>query len=307
MRNVDHAERPIPRAASSSCGSSRAARRAPEQHERVGEQRQHEPGAEEAVDRRQRSTPSGLEQVLHAPARAERRDRQVGADVARDDQRQRRQHRPHAPPGQVRAGREPGQRQRERDARRGRPPTASPRLARAGGASDRARRVPGEAARLSPTTIGQVRPAAAPSARDRGDAQRSAARRRRAARRGRRPAGAPATGGWRGRRGRRGHYRAPVSSHQLERALQVVEVRRGRCPAAGCPPAARDAGRRGTPAATGTPWSLREVLLRLGREHEARRTPAPRPCLSLLSRMPTPATLTSEPGRRPAGSRISTG
>ena len=91
----------------------RAAHR--DQDEGIGEERQHEPGAREPVDRRDPVDAERLEQPLQRALRPERRDEEVGADVARDHQRQRRQHGPDPPPRQVRARRQPGQREGDRD------------------------------------------------------------------------------------------------------------------------------------------------------------------------------------------------
>jgi hypothetical protein len=86
------------------------------QHERIREQGQHQPGAEEPVDRRQALD---TERVLKHPVRAERGDEQIGADVARDHERQRAQRRPHAPAGEVGPHGQPAERQRDCDRARG--------------------------------------------------------------------------------------------------------------------------------------------------------------------------------------------
>jgi hypothetical protein len=83
-----------------------------DQEQGEGEQRQHQPGAEEAVDRGQ---PLDPERVLQHPVRPQRGDQQVGADVARDHQRQRAEDRPEPPPRQVGADRQPADRQGYRD------------------------------------------------------------------------------------------------------------------------------------------------------------------------------------------------
>ena len=86
-----------------------------DQHERVRAQREHEPRSGEAVDRRQLADAERREQLLQQALRAQHRDEHVRRDVARHDERQRRERRPAAAAGQVRADRQPGERDGDRD------------------------------------------------------------------------------------------------------------------------------------------------------------------------------------------------
>jgi hypothetical protein len=88
-----------------------------EQHVRIGEEGEDEPGSEEAVDLRQALDAEGSQHPLRQPFGSEGSDEGVAAHVGRDDERQRGQHREGAPPREIGPGGEP----REWDADRQRP------------------------------------------------------------------------------------------------------------------------------------------------------------------------------------------